>query len=148
MLYLQVKPLQLNWRSSTRSKVQSTYAPFSNKSYSRDLTVCQVTRVASKWLPAEIPSSCHYNDVIMSAMTSQIASLTICYSTVYSCADQRKHQSSASLAFVRGIHRWPVNSPHKGPVIWKTFPFDEVIMYIMIFFTLTHHTLPATLLIK
>ena len=43
-------------------------------------------------------------------------------------ADQRKHQSSASLAFVRGIHRWPVNSPHKGPVTWKTFPFDDVIM--------------------
>ena len=39
-----------------------------------------------------------------------------CHSTVYSDADQRKHQSSASLAFVQGIHRWPVNSPHKGPV--------------------------------
>ena len=53
----------------------------------------------------------HYNDVIMSAMASQITSLTIVYSTVYSGADQWKHQSSASLAFVRGIHR--VNSPHK-----------------------------------
>ena len=52
----------------------------------------------------------HYNDVIMSAMASQITSLTIVYSTVYAGADQRKHQSSASLAFVRGIHRWPVNS--------------------------------------
>ena len=39
-----------------------------------------------------------------------------CVRTVCSGADQRKHQSSASLAFVRGIHRWPVNSPHKGPV--------------------------------
>ena len=57
----------------------------------------------------------HYGDVIMSAMASQITSLTFVYSTVYSGADQRKHQSSASLAFVRGIHRWPVNSPHKGP---------------------------------
>ena len=53
----------------------------------------------------------HYNDVIMSAITSQITSLTIVYSTVYSDADQRKHQSSASLAFVAGIHRWLVNSP-------------------------------------
>ena len=52
----------------------------------------------------------------MSAMTSQITSLTIVYSAVYSGADQRKHQSSASLAFVREIHRWPVNSPHKWPV--------------------------------
>ena len=49
-------------------------------------------------------------------MASQITSLTIVYSNVHSGADQRKHQSSASLAFVRGIHRWPVNSPHKGPV--------------------------------
>ena len=55
----------------------------------------------------------HYNDFIMSAMASQITSLTIVYSTVYSGVDQRKHQSSASLAFVRGIHRWLVNSPHK-----------------------------------
>ena len=47
----------------------------------------------------------HYSDVIMNTMASQITSLTIVYSTVYSGADQRKHQSSASLAFVRGIHR-------------------------------------------
>ena len=45
----------------------------------------------------------HYSDVIMGAMASQITSLTIVYSTVYSDADQRKHQSSVSLAFVRGI---------------------------------------------
>ena len=53
---------------------------------------------------------------------------TIVYSTVYSCSDQRKHQSSASLAFVRGIHRWPVNSPHKRPVTWEMIPFHDVIM--------------------
>ena len=64
----------------------------------------------------------------MSAMASQITSLRIVYSTVYSSGDQRKHQSSASLAFVRGIHRRPVNSPHKGPVTRKMFPFDDVIM--------------------
>ena len=61
-------------------------------------------------------------------MASQITSLTIVYSTVYSGVDQRKYQSSASLAFVRGIHRWPVNSPHKGPVTRKMFSFDDVIM--------------------
>ena len=66
----------------------------------------------------------------MGAMAYQITSLTIVYSTVYSSADQRKHQSSASLAFVRGIHRSPVNSPHKRPVTRKMFPFDDVIMYI------------------
>ena len=70
----------------------------------------------------------HYGDVIMGATASQINSLTIVYSTVYSDADQRKHQSSASLAFVWGIHRGPVNSPHKWPVTWKMFPFDDVIM--------------------
>ena len=64
----------------------------------------------------------------MGTMASQITSLTIVYSTVYSSADQRKHQSSASLAFVRGIHRGPVNSPHKWPVTRKMFPFDDVIM--------------------
>ena len=74
----------------------------------------------------------HYNDVIMGGMASQITSLTIVYSTVYSGADQGKHQSSASLAFVRGIHRWPVNSPHKWPVTRKMFPFDDVIMSQML----------------
>ena len=64
----------------------------------------------------------------MSAMASQITSLMIVNSIVYSGADQRKHQSSAPLTFVRGIHRWPVNSPQKGPVTRKMFPFDDVIM--------------------
>ena len=70
----------------------------------------------------------HYCDVIMGAIASQITSLTIVYSTVYSDANQRKHQRSASPAFVRGIHRRPVNSPHKRPVTRKVFPFDDVIM--------------------
>ena len=68
------------------------------------------------------------NDVIMGAVASQITSLTSVYSIYYSGADQRKHHSSASLAFVRGIHRGPVNSPHKWPVTRKMFPFDDVIM--------------------
>ena len=70
----------------------------------------------------------HYGDVIMGAIASQITSLTIVYSTVYSDADQRKHQNSTSLAFVRGINRGPVNSPHKWPVTRKMFPFDDVII--------------------
>ena len=70
----------------------------------------------------------HYSDVIMSTMASQITSPIIVYSTVYSGADQRKHQSSASLAFVWGIHRGPVNSPRKWSVTRKMFPFDDVIM--------------------
>ena len=64
----------------------------------------------------------------MGTIASQITSLIIVYSTVYSGADQRKHQSSVSLAFAWGIHRKPVNSPHKWPVTRKMFPFDDVIM--------------------
>ena len=78
----------------------------------------------------------HYNDVIIGMMASQITSLTIVYSTANSgaCstansgACQRKHQSSTSLAVVRGMHRWPVNPPHKWPVTRKMFSFHEVIM--------------------
>ena len=70
----------------------------------------------------------HYNDIIMSAIASQITSLMIVYSIVFPCADQRKHQSSSSLAFVTGIHRLPVNSPYKGPITWQMFSFDDVIM--------------------
>ena len=70
----------------------------------------------------------HYSDATMGTIASQITSLTIVYSALYSDADQREHQSSASLAFVQGIHRWPVNSPHKWPVTRKMFPFDDVIM--------------------
>ena len=74
------------------------------------------------------PSTCdflfcglHYGDII-------ITNLTIVYSTVYFGADQGKYQSSASLVVVRGIHRWPMNTLHKGPVTRKMFPFDDVII--------------------
>ena len=82
---------------------------------------CFCRRLTNRWA--------HYNDVIMSAMASQITSLTIVYSIVYSGAYQRKHQSFASLAFERGNHQWTVNSPHKGPVTRKMFPFDDVITW-------------------
>ena len=68
----------------------------------------------------------NYSDVIMGAMAPQITSLPTVYLTVYSGADQ-KHPSSASLAFVRGIHRWPVNSPHKWPVTRKMFLLHDAI---------------------
>ena len=72
--------------------------------------------------------SFHYNDVTMKAMASRISGVSIVDSTVGSGADQRNHQSPASLAFVRLIHRWPMNPPHKGPVTRETFSFDDVIM--------------------
>ena len=92
----------------------------------------------------------HYDDVIMTMLASQITSLTVVYSIVYSGVNQRKHQSSASLAFVREIHRGPVNFPHKWPITRKMFPFHDVIMiklfmfnniYIDAVLTLSIHTL-------
>ena len=92
-------------------------------------------------LPSTLPDYSIYIIIIitmtsswMGAMASQITSLMIVFSIFYSGTDQRKHQSSASLAFVRGIHRGPVNSPHKGPVMRKMFPFDDVIMNCQFFF--------------
>ena len=64
----------------------------------------------------------------MSAIEYQILAGSIVCSTVCSCAGQRKHQSSTPLAFVRGSHRWLVDSPHNGPVTWKMFSFDDVIL--------------------
>ena len=82
------------------------------------MSLCSVLSVTTCLI-----SVTHYSDVIMGGIASLITSLTLVYSTVYSDADQRKHQSSASLAFVRGIRRGPVNSPHKLPVTRKMFPF-------------------------
>ena len=59
-----------------------------------------------------------YNDVTMSAMASEITSLTIVYSTVYSGAEKRKYQSSVLLAFVRGIHRSQSASNAEDVSIW------------------------------
>ena len=73
----------------------------------------------------------HYSDVTMGTVASQITSITIVCATIYSDADQRKHQSSASLAFVRGIQRSPVNSTHKGPATRKMFSFDDVDMLML-----------------
>ena len=86
------------------------------------------TKICISPQPGVIQFQQHYSDVMMSVIVSQITSLTIVYPTVYSGTYERIHQSSASLAFVRGIHRWLLNSPHKGPVTWKMFPFDGVIM--------------------
>ena len=97
---------------------------------------CRDPPRSSRWLQMPRRQICtnksatmalHYSDVIKGAMAYQITSLTIVYSAVYSGAD-KKHQSSASLAFVRRIHRWAVDFPHKEQVTRKIFPFDDVIM--------------------
>ena len=85
----------------------------------------------------------HYSDVIMSAMASQIFGVPIVCSTVCSGRTGRKHQSSASLVFVRGIHRWPVDSPHTGPVTGIMFPLDDVIMFSVCNASLIKHTVQS-----
>ena len=94
-----------------------------------DLNVWRKTRwVLTSHKSYNFISNMHYSDVIMGTKAFQITSLTIVCSPVYSGAYQRKNQSSVSLAFVRGIHRWPVNSSHKWSVTRKMFLFDDVIM--------------------
>ena len=88
--------------------------------------MCLMLLTREAWLC--VRTLANYSDVIMSTKAFQITGVSIVYSTICSSANQRKHQSSASLAFVRGIHRWPMNSPHKGSVTRKMFPFDDVIM--------------------
>ena len=87
----------------------------------------------SKWIKRLSMFDNHYNNVIMRTMASQITSIGIAYSTLYSGADQRKHQSSAWLAFVRRLHRWRVKSPHNGPVMGKIFPLDVIVSVCMHF---------------
>ena len=104
--------------------------PFHRRHFETDI-LCLLTEISLIFFfrcPIDFRSAlAHYCDVIIGAMASQITSLTIVYSIVHAGADESKHQSSASLAFVRGIHR-PVNSPQKGPVTRKMFPVDDVIM--------------------
>ena len=71
-------------------------------------------------------ASFHNSDITMNAMASQITGISIVCSTACSGAHQRKHHSSASLAFERG---WLVDSPHKGPVTRKMFLLDDVLMF-------------------
>ena len=114
------------------SLITSSLVTLTGKSLARDQKIvihgntCVILYIISRKVAT------HYCNVIMGAVASQITSPTIVYSTVYSDADQRKHQSSASLAFVRGTHRGPVNSPHKWPVTRKMFPLEDVIMRVWI----------------
>ena len=66
----------------------------------------------------------------MSVIASQVTGASIVCSGVSSGTDQRKHQSSVSLAFGSGIHQRPADSPHKGPVTQKMLPFDDIIMVL------------------
>ena len=101
---------------------------FAGSVYAADILISSFVSLVHWWANTIL----HYSDVIVGIMASHITSLTIVYSTVHSGTDQRKHQSSASLAFVWWIYRWPVNSPHKWPVTQNMFPFDDVFMDFII----------------
>ena len=115
-------------------RTKTTRKACSNKC--RNLCVKFYTHIYKYWRKHAWTCSCgypcdviHYSDVIMCAMVSEIIGVLTVNSTVCSGIGQRKHRSFASLAFVRGIHRWQVNSPPKEPVKWaENVQFDDVIM--------------------
>ena len=119
-----VEPQKLDGRTDERTNEPISIAPKRRCGDSND------DSVKSRKIFTAPPGKLllHYDDVIMTMLASQITSLTVVYSIVYSGVNQRKHQSSASLAFVREIHRGPVNFPQKWPVTRKMFPFDDVII--------------------
>ena len=127
--YRNVKPLDYFLKSLLRLTTKNSWnhrisTPLCRESFAAQLTH-YTDSVSMPWHHHDN----HYDDVIMTMLASQITSLIVVYSIVYSGVNQRKHQSSASLAFVREIHRGPVNFPHKWPVTRKMFPFDDVIMF-------------------
>ena len=116
------------WGKTTCEWWISTQRPGMQKAFScHDVIINMVTLQTEA--VEHFPDSKHLNVNQISVTESLV------YSTIYSSIDQRKHQSSTSLVFVRGIHRWPVNSPHKWQVMWKMFPFDDIIMCIHIYIT-------------
>ena len=77
---------------------------------------------------AKSNKNCNYPLDILQWRHNECYGVSFVCSSICSGADHRKHQSPASLAFVRGIHRSPMDSPHKAPVTQKMFPFDDVII--------------------
>ena len=101
---------------------QHHYCEACNTLLYKDLLICW--RVNTWWWQIDIHrwySLVHYNDIIMSAVRLKSPASRLFTQPFIQCANQRKHQSSASLAFVQGIHRWPVNSPHKSQWRGKYF---------------------------
>ena len=78
----------------------------------------------------------HYSDVIKGAMTSHHPHDCL-LNRLFRRRTTNTPKLYTSLAFVRGIHRWPVNSPHKWPVTRNIFPFDDVIILLLIILILS-----------
>ena len=123
---------QWRWKRCTHSIIAFRYRKMSGKHSAPDIyTSLYLKKVCLRWqmviFVRQFSCTTPYSNVVMSAMASQITGVSIVLATLCSGADQRKHQTSASLVFVREF-TGDVNSPHKGPVTRKMFPFDDVIM--------------------
>ena len=98
--------------------------PFRNHSSQRSISKSNATTIRCAWrIRNALQWRLHEPDGV-----SNHRRLDCLINRLFRRRDERKHQSSASLAFVRGIHRWSVNSPRKRPVTRKIFRFDDVIM--------------------
>ena len=137
---ISIKYLKCTFNALTHCSIVTSYG-FTGDAIMSRLSQCQRSNPEEMGKIGQYLTTTKHNEWKSCEHTtaSQITSLTIVYSTVYADADQRKHQSSTSLAFVRGIHRGPVNSPHKWPVTWKMFPFDDVIMIILKIYSTSNH---------
>ena len=124
-----------------RRYISSTGSPSSNELQRLEyITEYEApTMAAGRYDSFYVSQHCHYGDVTRSTMASQITSLTIVYSTVIQAKIKKTQQSSASLAFVRGIHRSPVNSPHKWPVTRKMFPSDGAPQNSLVYREVSHY---------
>ena len=128
-----IRAAMIQRKASSIFYIKAFYMNMSIYTHSTIVLYLQASVTSAKyWLLSPGLHAFHYSDVIMGAMASQITNVSIVHSIVCSGANQRKHQSSASLASVRGIHRGPVNSPYKGPVTRKMFPFGDVISCIFL----------------
>ena len=87
---------------------------------------------------AQVMRWLHYSDVTISAMASEITSISSVSSTVGSDAHQRKYQSSASLAFVRGIPRWPIKLQINTFLQWTYEPVRDWIQKDILLILLDH----------
>ena len=144
--YLQGNRFVASFRSQTLNRWIISYERNRRDTPRRTLNLIQFTncnrgvRMNNSYSHVCYQNILHYSDVIKGAMASQITGVSIACSTVCSGADQRKYQSSSSLAFVKAIHRRPVDSPHKGPVRRKMLSFDDVIMAIQWDSIITQYT--------
>ena len=130
-------PANSNWHGIISHEISLIYS-YVPGSYSQTKEIAAVSRSAARWTVTSHRLSVSVDCKVWNSRSATISRQPLewrhnerdgvsnhqsldCLPNRFFGPDQRKHQISASLVFVRGIHRWPVNSPHKGPVSWKCF---------------------------